>query len=489
MIRMKKLAVAAAIAIVSGSASAQVAPAITGGNVLNGTGNNTYSTSTNTPWLPSATDKNGTFHAGGVAACDGCHVMHNASSGNIRSTRTAPWNNAVPAYLLQGTDQSSTCLICHGSSNTAVTVAGSGTPFVMTNTSTNAAYMQYTPGGDFGWLNIGGTSEPSTKSHGHNVVALEFGFTADARTAPGGVYTGAASGAAAFACSNCHDPHGRYRMQDAGGGAWTWAYPKGTGSAAITKPIYSSGSYGALPTADAAVGAYRLLAGKGYLPASNVNSAGFAFIANPPVAVAPTGYNKQETGGGAANEVRVAYGAGMSEWCQNCHTSIHMNNYTSGSQGGTGLRHPAGSDAQFKLEQYNIYNSYVSSGVWDTTAANRYTSLVPFETGKTFVYDGNGGQNAWITTLEAAAAPNANPAIFAASASSTVMCLSCHRAHASGFAGMTRWNVDDTFITNGSAFVDTQGRGALLQAAYYGRAAGNFGAFQRSLCNKCHGKD
>ena len=69
------------------------------------------------------------------------------------------------------------------------------------------------------------------------------------------------------------------------------------------------------------------------------------------------------------------------------------------------------------------------------------------------------------------------------------MCLSCHRAHASGFAGMTRWNVDDTFITNGSAFVDTQGRGALLQAAYYGRAAGNFGAFQRSLCNKCHGKD
>ena len=75
------------------------------------------------------------------------------------------------------------------------------------------------------------------------------------------------------------------------------------------------------------------------------------------------------------------------------------------------------------------------------------------------------------------------------------MCLSCHRAHASAFSSMVRWNADDTFITNNSTtatngFVDTQGRGqAALKAGYNGRTAAQIGPFQRSLCNKCHGKD
>jgi hypothetical protein len=38
--------------------------------------------------------------------------------------------------------------------------------------------------------------------------------------------------------------------------------------------------------------------------------------------------------------------------------------------------------------------------------------------------------------------------------------------------------------------VDTQGRGVtVLSAGYYGRTAADLGVFQRSLCNKCHGKD
>ena len=72
------------------------------------------------------------------------------------------------------------------------------------------------------------------------------------------------------------------------------------------------------------------------------------------------------------------------------------------------------------------------------------------------------------------------------------MCLSCHRAHASAFSSMVRWNPDDTFITNASTttFVDTQGRGSPpCSAGYYGRTPADFGVYQRSLCNKCHGKD
>jgi hypothetical protein len=63
---------------------------------------------------------------------------------------------------------------------------------------------------------------------------------------------------------------------------------------------------------------------------------------------------------------------------------------------------------------------------------------------------------------------------------------------------MLRWNGDDTFITNANAFFDTGNTGGTalaprgqvaLSRAYYGRAATDFGAYQRSLCNKCHAKD
>ncbi|BDG09225.1 cytochrome C [Anaeromyxobacter paludicola] len=433
-----------------------------------------------------ATSKTGTFHAGGVAACDGCHVMHNASNGVARSTKVNPWNDAVPAFLLQGADQSSTCLICHGDT----TAGGSTRPYVIVNTgpATDFANMNYSPGGDFGWLLRGGNASDVQNRHGHNIVAADFVIPADTLlTAPGGTLSFDATGQKVFSCSSCHDPHGRTRMQtDATGTTWNWAGPTAPGSdnTAITAPIYSSGSYGNLPAAGQAIGAYRLLGGKGYAPASNPAS---PFTYNPPVAVAPTDYNKAETGAGLdrSKEVRVAYGNGMAEWCRNCHTNIHMDNYLSGALGGTGLKHPAGNNASLKPGQFNVYNTYVSSGVF-TGTGDQYTSLVPFESAKIISVTGNSGA---VSDLGKLANPAANN-IFTATDKSNVTCLSCHRAHASGFSSMVRWNNDDTFITNANALVDTQARGATaLQAAYYGRTATDFGAFQRSLCNKCHGKD
>ena len=54
------------------------------------------------------------YHDGGVAYCEGCHTMHN-SSGNAAMGKNG---NATQLkgvnYLLQGSDQSSTCLNCHG---------------------------------------------------------------------------------------------------------------------------------------------------------------------------------------------------------------------------------------------------------------------------------------------------------------------------------------------------------------------------------------
>jgi len=497
MTRMLKFAMAAVIALAAGNALAQAA--VTGKQVLNnpvqaGGANLWVPLPGATPYAgsPQVNETTGTFHAGGVAACDGCHVMHNASKGVARSTTVAPWTDAVPAFLLQGSDQSSTCLMCHGDPIPQVGV--SGKPYVMTNTTNNASTFNYTPGGDFGWLRASYTASPGQR-HGHNVVASDFGFVGEAMTAPGGTYTAATAGPGQFACSNCHDPHGRYRMEGAGG-TFTWAGPADLAAAgalaAITQPIYSSGSYGNLPTNIAAVGSYRLLAGRGYVPASSMTSP-FPFVSNPPVAIAPPAYNKSELNAGTvkSNEVRVAYGSGMSEWCQNCHTNIHLDNYVSGAMGASGLRHPAGQGAVLKSGQFNTYNTYVSSGRFNGVG-DQYTSLVPFENAGKITYNGYQGSTADITKLKNAANQADSAGILVASQQSNVMCLSCHRAHASSFNSAVRWNNDDTFITNssGTAFVDTQGRGnGVLQAGYYGRLPTDFGVFQRSLCNKCHGKD
>jgi len=469
-----KWAMATAMALSCGDAWAQ---ARTGKDVLNA---NTNRWQPIAPFAAETSATTGTFHAGGVAACDGCHVMHNASGGKARSTRSSPWNDAVPAFLLQGSDQSSTCLLCHGND---APVAGQ--PFVISNTSGNAANMNYSPAGDFGWL--AGAAAYGDRS-GHNVVALDFSIAADATmtVAPGGTYT-PGTGLGAFACSSCHDPHGRFRMQGAGA-TWTWAGPTVQAGLvdAITQPIWSSGSYGELPTAIAAVGSYRLLAGVGYSPASNVANP-VPFVANPPIAVAPSAYNHAE-GLAPASQVRVAYGAGMSEWCANCHTNIHMNNYVSGAMGASGLKHPAGGAALLKPGQYNVYNTYVSSGVVGN--GDLYTSLVPFENASKIAYDNHGGNTADITALRDAAGGTDPLGIFVASGQSNVMCLSCHRAHASGFGSMLRWSGDDTFLTNSTEFYDTAGRGqAALTRAYYGRAFSDLGIYQRSLCNKCHAKD
>ena len=89
-----------------------------------------------------------------------------------------------------------------------------------------------------------------------------------------------------------------------------------------------------------------------------------------------------------------------------------------------------------------------------------------------------------------------------ADSNSNVMCLSCHRAHATAWDSMTRWNVGSEFITLGGTWPGTDATGeagygqyntgktmAEYQASMYGKPATAFAYAQRSLCNKCHAKD
>lgn len=410
------------------------------------------------------------FHNGGVADCDGCHTMHN-SSGNVPMTKGGRPTGTGFAYLLKGSDQSSTCLICH---------AGA-TPVDSFRVATNpvpapGAYpLQLTPGGDFAymqknynWVTSTGTVQSSPgANHGHNINAMDFlYFSNSARwaTAPGGFYPTASLG-----CTSCHDPHGKYRVLDAGG----------TMVAATGKPISGSGSYGALPSASTAVGSYRLLAGQYYKPASLQGN--FGFVANPPVAVAPAVYNRSE----ATSDTRVAYGLGMSEWCGNCHSTLQHNTINPATTVGN---HPSGYNAKL-TNVYTTYNAYIYSGnLTNTNPAVGYSSLVPFE--ESFSY------------LENLAADTGSTA--GASPTDNVQCLTCHRAHASAWDSATRWNMaKGAYLTVDGSYpgLDSptmqgqQGENATgktmaeYQQAMYGRQPASFAPSQVSLCNKCHEQD
>jgi predicted CXXCH cytochrome family protein len=195
------------------------------------------------------------------------------------------------------------------------------------------------------------------------------------------------------------------------------------------------------------------------------------------IAVTPSTYNRTE----AATQTRTAYGAtGVNtwgNWCASCHPQMHSSgNYV----------HPV--DQSLGSNVANIYNAYVKSGDLSGTAATAFTSLVPFAE--------NTGD---IATLQAHAKNN-DSYLNGPGTSDKVVCLSCHRAHASGFPEALRWNMEGEFMIYNSLFPGTdttptvpqfaRGRlGAETQAAYYDRPVTKFASYQRPLCNKCHAKD
>lgn len=409
------------------------------------------------------------FHDGGVARCEGCHTMHNSLDGNTMPNSTSsPLSNGTPfqvaGYLLQGNGSTSdACLVCHqGDSDTGPSSYHVST--ITTNMDAVTKFpLQMGPGGDFGWINL---NTGSKFKRGHNVIAPSHNYTADGRftaLSPGGTYP-----AALFNCASCHDPHGKFRYVSDGA---AYGVEVTTGA-----PIVESGSYpvGAQLPANEALGVYRFLGGAGYSPKSIAGA--HTFGQKAPVAIAPSSYNRSEE----TSQTVVAYGSNMSEWCSNCHQELLENSYVSGEAGHT---HPAANSEKLDSFIVSTYNSYIASG--NPTGAKGfggYNTLVPFEVG----FDINGRTAAETLAGNGVAGP-------AAAATANVSCLSCHRAHASGFNSMLRYD-PTTFMTvedtaGNTVYAADTNANAMLTKAYYGRPASSFIAYQRAACNKCHGKD
>jgi hypothetical protein len=296
-------------------------------------------------------------------------------------------------------------------------------------------------GGDFYWMTKDYTAivrgNPvvfGKDDHGHNVIADDFLMLEDQdpdnATAPGGTYP-----AVELGCHSCHDPHGKVAGGTAAGGA----------------PISVSGSYGAADPVDGSIhGNFRLLGDSSY-----VAPGGLGFTADAPIA--------RSANGATSYGETTDYGQGMSEWCANCHTDYINDSH----------KHPSGNGEHLNGYGTN-YNSYVATGDFTGIVGTAFDGLVPFERG---VDDGS----------LLSAAP-----LVGTDANSNVMCLTCHRAHASANANAGKWDFEVELLAESHALESAD---VPVGAAVYYKdgavvdPASDYGPYQRSLCNKCHVQD
>ena len=226
------------------------------------------------------------------------------------------------------------------------------------------------------------------------------------------------------------------------------------GTAAGTAAISVSGSYGAADPTDGSIhGNYRILGDAGF---KNITAAAPVARAN------------------SYDGLSVDYGSGMSSWCLSCHPNFND----------SANMHPV------NVTVPGEYNSYVATGNYTGDVTTAYDALVPFETGET---DGSLLKDV-STGIENTTGVDG---------SSQVMCLSCHRAHASAFDNALRWDDGAAFLAESGIFEEATAIGtpttlmadgavpyykdgvAIDQAAM----VAEYGEWQRSLCNKCHVKD
>jgi predicted CXXCH cytochrome family protein len=358
--------------------------------------------------------------------------FHSGGVGSCSGCHSTHSPQTSGQLLLLSSDSSSTCLNCHAASG------GANSPAVF---SPDGSAL--TPGGDFYWLTksfswLGG--ESPGYSHGHNIVAADFNLLPDPvqAFAPGGSFP-----AAKLGCTSCHDPHG----QVAGGTA--------SGQLPVSKP----GSYGAGNNAGTISGNYRFLGDADYI------THGYAFNSDAPVARQSSVNKYVET-----DSSHVDYGSGMSEWCGNCHGGILNSDHEAG---GGAFEHPSGDGELLEQEILTMYNSYVKSGDLSGIAATSYLQFVPFE---------RGTNSLQFLDPNSTAGPDAN---------SNVMCLSCHRAHASAFPHAGRWDFTATLLVNSHPAVGDIGATSNdVYYSYYGRdITTEFGSGQGQFCEKCHGAD
>lgn len=169
---------------------------------------------------------------------------------------------------------------------------------------------------------------------------------------------------------------------------------------------------------------------------------GAYFFTNP----APLGFGLSIYHGRERQDRHTAYFSGFSAWCGNCHGDFHR---TTGK-----FLHP--NDITLGTTIVSIYNTYNGTAdPYGAETAMAYLATVPFE---------DPGHDYKSTA--------------GATASSKIMCLSCHRAHATSAPLAGRWDFNVTKLAEDG-----------VESGSYALPNPYADDRQRSLCNKCHRED
>ncbi|MCL7489802.1 MAG: hypothetical protein M8357_16675, partial [Desulfobulbaceae bacterium] len=141
--------------------------------------------------------------------------------------------------------------------------------------------------------------------------------------------------------------------------------------------------------------------------------------------------------------------------------------------------HPSGSSETLNSEIVSMYNSYINTGDLMASAtgtgtgdiATAYLQFVPFE---------RGTNDTQLLDPTSTRGPNTN---------SRIMCLTCHRAHASAFSSIARWDFDAVLLADSHPAPGDGGlAGNDVHHSYYSRNIPlEFGSDQGPFCEKCHG--
>ena len=350
--------------------------------------------------------------------CSNCHTMHDSQNGQQAQDRndvaftTSDVQNYKAVNLLVNT-----CIGCHSSTSasTIITLGGGTRIPIVFNTVQPGSPLA---GGNFYWV------ETSGDAYGHNVKTVDGTLN----EAPGG---NTSFGVVPNSCGfdGCHKSLASIRY--------------GPGPGPLFNPIIGNGCIGCHDPAhhaddeknllsggykyvDESGGGYRFLnkAGKNYWDIPPHNPPAVAGIEDPDW--------EQNPGSAAHNEYQdspkpfapLAYGSasqGISDFCAGCHNDFHSWPAGGSPNGGNGdpwLRHPASVElpASGEYTAYTTYNPDVPVARKDAAALSAYSG----------------------------------PSNIVTAGADKVMCLSCHRAHASPYKDMLRWDYNTMIAGGGS---------------------------------------
>lgn len=415
------------------------------------------------------------YHSYDGLICTDCHTLHNSDGGvrlvgNKTQSGTEDWTPGPYRELLKKGDWTDMCLSCHREGNNmsstadlvGVTDGGWTAPIVMTLTGTAPAGLSM-PAGDFYYSNLFPTKghNPAYTKGAVGGAATSKMMAADptlGSTPPGGSITDGE-----WSCHSCHGMHARFSGSYS---AWRQLKRKVNGICIDKDP------------ADTAVDSIVGDCGTGvnqnaaYEPIKsnsrgNLINSGLDYVNVrgdlQPLDAADLGATEGDTN-------KNVYRGGFSSFCSTCHGNFHGGNGETRTTdngvtrvSGAWVKHPTNVAMNEAGSKYGI-STY-------TKVMTNKQATSPNPVG----YD-------WKYPL---VVPDTNPNNVLSSVSSKdtattltgperIMCLTCHKAHASQFENMTRWNTEDhAFIAN--TVVDAWGEASNGDNPAYG-------------CGKCHQK-